>query len=403
MQHILGGIVVVDFSQIVAGPACTRLMAELGAEVIKVELAPAGDPSRLLPTARDGYSAYFIQHNQGKKGICIDPRQPAGLELLKALIAKADVLVENFSPGAIERLGLGWEVVHALNPKLIMCSISAFGQTGPLSALPGYDFIAQAYAGVTSMIGEPDAPPALVGLVMGDVGTGITALAAINGALFWRERNDRQGQFLDISLLDYYFFCHEMNVEVASLGGPEPTRNGSHHYNAAPLGIFRAPQGFVVIVTLEHQWPKICLAMARPELIRDPRFADMQARLDNIVALTSIIENWLQAQPDTKTALSKLEAARVPVAPVLTVAEAMRHPHLLERGTVRALDHPVLGRFQVPANPLRFSAGLPPPPSTAPMLGEHNREVLSDHIGMTSEQLTVLEQAGVLVTDDRLA
>ena len=212
--------------------------------------APAGDPSRQLPTLRDGHSGYFVQHNQGKKGICVDPRQAEGLALLKFLIAKADVMVENFSPGVIARLGLGWEVVQALNPKLIMCSISAFGQTGPLSPLPGYDFIAQAYAGVTSMISEPDAPPALAGLVMGDVGTGISALATINGALFWRERNGNQGQFLEVSLLDYYFFCHELNVEVASLGGSNPTLNGSHHSNAAPLGIYRAPQGFIVIATL---------------------------------------------------------------------------------------------------------------------------------------------------------
>ena len=403
MKHILGGIVVVDFSQIVAGPACTRLMAELGAEVIKVELAPAGDPSRLLPTVRDGHSAYFVQHNQGKKGICVDPRQPEGLALLKSLIAKADVLIQNFSPGAIQRLGLGWDVVHALNPKLIMCSISAFGQTGPLSALPGYDFIAQAYAGVTAMIGEPDAPPALAGLVMGDVGTGICALAAINGALFWRERNDGQGQFLDISLLDYYFFCHEMNVEVASLGGPEPMRNGSHHYNAAPLGIYRAPQGYILIVTLEHQWPRLCQAMERPELMEDARFTDIPARLENIAALTAIIEDWLLAQTDTLTALAKLEDARVPVAPILTVTEAMAHPHLIERGTVRAMDHPVLGQFQVPANPLRFSKGLPPPPSQAPRLGEHNREVLSRHLGIATARISELERTGVLVSDAGLA
>ena len=398
MKHILGGIVVVDFSQVIAGPACTRLMAELGAEVIKVELAPAGDPSRQLPTLRDGHSGYFVQHNQGKKGICVDPRQAEGLALLKSLIAKADVLVENFSPGAIARLGLGWDVVHALNPKLIMCSISAFGQTGPLSALPGYDFIAQAYAGVTSMIGEPDEPPALAGLVMGDVGTGLSALAAINGALFWRERNANQGQFLEVSLLDYYFFCHELNVEVASLGGPEPMRNGSHHANAAPLGIYRAPQGFIVIATLAHQWPNLCHAMERPELTGDPRFIDMQARLENIQALTEIIEDWLQAQPDTQTALARLEAGRVPVAPVLTVAEAMRHPHLLERGTVRRVAHPVLGPFLVPGNPLRFSAGMPSSPSShAPGLGEHNRDVLRRHLDMSDDRLAALEGAGALV------
>ena len=170
MKHILDGIVVIDFTQVVAGPACTRLMAELGAEVIKVELAPNGDPSRQLPTLRDGHSAYYVQHNQGKKGICIDLRQSAGLEILKGLIKKADVLVENFSPGAIGRLGLGWEVVRQLNPNLIMCSISAFGQDGPLRALPGFDYIAQAYAGATSMIGERDGLPAITGLALGDIG-----------------------------------------------------------------------------------------------------------------------------------------------------------------------------------------------------------------------------------------
>ncbi|MDP6833475.1 MAG: CoA transferase, partial [Alphaproteobacteria bacterium] len=309
MKHILDDIVVIDFSQVIAGPACTRLMAELGAEVIKVELAPAGDPARLLPMVRDGHSAYFAQHNQGKRGICVDLRQPAGLEILKSLIAKADVLVENFSPGAISRLGLGWDVVAALNPDLIMCSISAFGQDGPLRALPGYDYIAQAYAGVSSMIGDPDAPPALPGLALGDIGTSMTALAAINGALFWRERNNGGGQFLDIALLDYYFYSHELNVEYASLGGA-PMRNGGHHGAIAPMGIYRAKQGFIMIITLAHQWPQVCEAMARPDLIEDPRFIDNQARLDHVEALTAIIEDWLQSFPDTEAALAKLEDAR---------------------------------------------------------------------------------------------
>ncbi|MBT6912939.1 MAG: CoA transferase [Rhodospirillaceae bacterium] len=396
MKHILDGIVVVDFSQVVAGPACTRLMAELGAEVIKVELAPTGDPSRMLPTLREGFSGYYIQHNHGKKGICIDPRQPEGLALLKDLIAKADVMVENFSPGAIARLGLGWNVVHALNPSLIMCSISAFGQEGPLRALPGYDYIAQAYAGVTSMIGEADAPPALAGLAMGDIGTAMTALATINGALFWRSRNGNKGQFLDISLLDYYFYCHELNVEVASTGG-HPMRNGSHHGAVAPMGIYRARGGFIMIVLLEHQWPQLCQALGQAELVDDPRFVSNQNRLDNVDQLTAIIESWLQSLPDLETALAKLEEDRVPVAPILTVEQAIKHPHLIERGTVKELSHPVLGDFIVPANPLRYSEGLPPPPTKAPMLGEDNHAVLRQHLGLDDDRLAELESAGVLV------
>jgi crotonobetainyl-CoA:carnitine CoA-transferase CaiB-like acyl-CoA transferase len=401
MKHILDGIVVIDFTQVVAGPACTRLMAELGAEVIKVELAPNGDPSRQLPTLRDGHSAYYVQHNQGKKGICIDLRQSAGLEILKGLIKKADVLVENFSPGAIGRLGLGWEVVRQLNPNLIMCSISAFGQDGPLRALPGFDYIAQAYAGATSMIGERDGLPAITGLALGDIGTAVTALAAINGALFWRERNagqkDAGGQFIDISLLDYYFYCHEMNVQMASSGDEDPTRNGAQHNAVAPLGIFRAKQGFIVIVTLEHQWPKLCQAMERPDLLNDPRFRDNQARVAHVDELTCVIEGWMQAQPDMETALRRLEDARVPVAPVLTVREAMQHPHLLQRGTVRTFDHPALGQFQVPGNPLRYSQGLPPVPSKAPLLGEDNAAVLRDYLGLTDDKLADLERAGILV------
>ncbi len=400
MKHILDGIVVIDFTQVVAGPACTRLMAELGAEVIKVELAPDGDPSRRLPMVRNGQSAYFVQHNQGKMGICVDPHQADGLTLLKDLIAKADLLVENFSPGAIGRLGLGWDVVSALNPSLIMCSISAFGQEGPLRALPGYDYIAQAYAGVSSMIGEPDAPPALPGLALGDIGTSMTALAAINGALFWRERNsgamNRGGQFIDISLLDYYFYCHEMNVELASLG-ESPMRHGSYHGALSPMGVYRAKQGFIMIITLEHQWPKVCEAMERPDLPNDPRFIDNQARLDHREELTGIIEAWLQSLPDTETALAALEAARVPVAPILTVAEAMQHPHMLARGTVRDFEHPVLGQFKVPGNPLRYSRGLPPVPSKAPLLGEDNAAVLRRYLGLSDDELADLEDAGILV------
>ncbi|MCF8533955.1 MAG: CoA transferase, partial [Reyranella sp.] len=221
MAGLLDGVRVLDFTQVIAGPACTRLMAEMGAEVIKVELAPSGDYARGLPLTRDGRSAYFFQHNQGKLSLCLDLGRPRARAMVGELVKKADVMVENFSPGVIGRLGFGWDHVHALNPGLVMCSISAFGQTGPLAPLPGFDFIAQAYAGITSMIGDPDGPPSLTGFAVGDVGTGITALAAINAALFARSRG-QGGRHLDISILDFYFHAHEINVEMASLGAWEP-------------------------------------------------------------------------------------------------------------------------------------------------------------------------------------
>jgi len=395
-KNILDGITVLDFTQVIAGPACTRLMAELGAEVIKVELAPGGDMARGLPELRDGRSGYFCQHNQGKQSLCLDLRDPRGLALIEELMAKVDVLVENFSPGAITRLGLGWDAVHALNPKTIMCSISAFGQAGPLRDLPGFDYIAQAYSGATSVIGPADGPPSVTGLAVGDVGTAMTALAAINGALFHRLRSGGGGQYLDISLIDFYLHAHEVNLESTSLTGRPPQRAGSHHPAVAPLGIFRARGGDLMIVALDPMWPRLCRAMARPELERDPRFRDAPARLANRDALVTEIESWLQRLPDAETALARLQAERVPVAPVLRVDEVLRHPHMLERGSVRTLDDPVLGTFQVSGNPLRFSAVDQQLPPRAPFLGEHNRAILRRHLGLTDAALDNLEADEVL-------
>lgn len=396
VSGMLDGVRVVDFSQVVAGPACTRLMAEMGAEVVKIELAPAGDHSRFLPAIRDGRSAYFCQHNQGKKGVCMDLRDPRALAAAKALLRRADVMVENFAPGAIDRLGLGWETVHALNPDLIMCSISAFGQDGPLRELPGFDYIAQAVAGVTGMIGDPDGPPALTGLAIGDIGTAIAALSAINAALFRRERRRDGGRRIDVSILDFYFHGHEISVQMASLGAWAPRRSGSHHGAVAPLGLFPTRTGHVYIVVLQPMWGRLCAAIGRPELADDPRFADNAARVANRAELTAIVEAWTMAQPDRDTALRRLEAERVPAAAVLSVEEAMAHPHLVGRGTVREVFDPAVGRFKIPGNPLRFSGADLPAPGRAPFLGEHNREVLRELAGVSDDEIAAMERDGAL-------
>ena len=396
MNNILDGIAVLDFTQVIAGPACTRLMAELGADVIKVELAPDGDMARGLPELRDGRSGYFCQHNQGKQSLCLDVRQPRGLALLEALMARVDVLVENFSPGAIARLGLGWDRVHALNAETIMCSISAFGQSGPLKDLPGFDYIAQAYSGATSVIGPADGPPAVTGLAVGDVGTAMMALAAINGALFHRLRAGGGGQYLDISLVDFYLHAHEVNLESTSLTGVPPQRAGSHHPAVAPLGIFRARDGELMIVCIGPMWSRLCRAMDRPELEHDPRFHDAPSRLANRDALVAEIEGWMQGLPDAEAALTRLQAERVPAAPVLGVDQVLRHPHMLERGSVRSLDDPVLGRFQVSGNPLRFSAVDLPLPARAPFLGEHNHAILRRHLDLDDDTIAALERDDVL-------
>jgi crotonobetainyl-CoA:carnitine CoA-transferase CaiB-like acyl-CoA transferase len=398
-KNILDGVRVLDFTQALAGPTTTRLMAEMGAEVIKVELAPHGEASRALPFLRNGRSGYYIQQNRGKKSIGIDRKDPRSIELVRKVMEKCDVLVENFAPGAIARLGFGWDAVHAINPRLIMGSISAFGQTGPLSTLPGYDYIGAAYAGVLSMIGEPDGPPYFYMLGIGDVMTGTHLLAAINGALFYRQKTGR-GQFVEASLLDSYFHCHEMNVQMHTASGGEvkPNRSGAHHYAVSPVGIYKCREGYVFIGVLQNQWPNFCKAIGHPELVADPRFIDNAARVRNREALNALVEENLAKYP------TAIEAAEdwgfnhhVPIAPILSVAQTIKHPHLIERETIRTVHDPVFGSYQVPGMPLRFSESPRHPDLQAAYLGEHNVEVFTRYAGLSESEVRQLEREGALI------
>jgi crotonobetainyl-CoA:carnitine CoA-transferase CaiB-like acyl-CoA transferase len=401
-EPILDGLRVLDFTQHLAGPTTTRLLAEMGAEIVKLELAPAGDQVRKAGYLKGGRSAYFLQQNRGKKSLCVDVKTPAGRKLLLDLVPKFDVLVENFAPGVIGRMGLDWATIHRINPKLIMCSISTFGQTGPLADRPGFDYIAQAYSGITSLIGERDRAPSLPMAAIGDVTTGVHGLAAINAALYRRALGG-PGQFLDISLIDSYFHCHELNVGMisASEGKLKPTRGGSHHPGMAPLGCFRgkAPDRYLIIIAVLHQWPELCEAMGKPELLTDPRFKSPRDRAKNRFALVAIIEDWIQSRESDAEVIRILEERRIPVAPVLSVAEAMQHPHFVERGTVRTVTEREFGTFQMPGMPLRFSEYANVEGLQAPYLGEHNHEVLKDLLAYTDAEIAVLEREGVLVAE----
>ncbi len=399
-KPILDGYRIIDFTQYLAGPTATRLMAEMGAEIIKVEMSPFGDPSRSFPfRSKEKRSAYFVQQNRGKKSLCIDLKNEQSKAVLTDLIKECDVLIENFAPGVIGRMGFDWDTVHKINPKLVMCSISAFGQTGPLSHLPGFDYIAQAYAGVTSVIGEPDLPPSLPMLGIGDVTTGVHAAGALGFALLDVHRTG-VGQHLDISLLDCYFHQHEVNVQAysASKGKIVPRRSGSHHYAVAPTGIYQGPEGYIIILALMHQWPALCKAMEREDMIKDPLFATNEARLENIKQLTAIMEAWLQSFPSDEKAIAALQALRVPVAPVLTVPQAIDHPHHRARGTVRRISDRMLEDFDIPGMPLRFSNHPDLLPLEAPFLGEQNRELLSEWLNYSDEKISALEDDGVLTS-----
>lgn len=400
-QHVFDGIRVLDFTQVLAGPTVTRLMAEMGAEIIKVELPPRGDISRALPYQKNGRSGYYIQQNRGKKSLCVNVKSGRGKEIISGLLPHVDVLVESFSPGSIASLGFGYDAVSAVNPGIIMCSVSAFGQQGEIAAKPGYDNVAQAYAGITSMVGPPGGPPSLTNFAVGDVTTGVYGFAAVASALFHRERTG-QGQYLDVSLLDSYFNCHEINVQAysGSDGKVMPQRSGSHHYAVCPFGIFKAADGYIFIaVPSDHQWPHICRAIGRTDLIDDPRYRDNGSRVQRVSEVVALIEEWLGALSGAAEAIRILESERVPAAPVFTVEQAIQHPYLRERGTVRSVEDRIWGQLDIPGMPLRFSAFPAALHLEAPLLGEHNQEILSTYLGYGPETYLDLKNSGVLVEE----
>lgn len=402
-KRMLEGYRVLDFTQVLAGPTATRYLAEMGAEVVKIEFGPGGDISRAVPYIRDGRSAYYVQQNRGKRSLCLDLKNPAAAAILRELIPKADVLVENYAPGVIGRLGFGYEAVRALNPKIIMCSISTFGQDGPLANRPGYDFIGCAYSGVLSMIGERDGAPALPQVGVGDISTGVHAVTAIMAALLHRERTG-EGQYVETSLLDCYFSYNDMTVHTASLsaGAISPRRNGAHHFAVAPLGVFKGKRSPILIMaSTEHQFPYLCRAMGRPELATDPRFHNNTARMAHVEELTRLIQDWFDAMPSDDEVYRRFEEYRVPYAQVLSIEEAMAHPHLREREVVRTVNDRFLGEFDVPGFPLRFSAYGRHPEMDAPTMGEHNAVVLREYLGYSAERIAALEREGVLHRGER--
>jgi CoA:oxalate CoA-transferase len=408
---MLTGYRVLDITQFVAGPTCTRIMAELGAEVIKVELAPDGDRGREAgDKPRDGrfkncsQSTYFFQHNHSKKSLAVNLGQARGRDLVRAIVPKIDVLVENFAPGVMARAGLSYDQLRAIHPALIMCSISLAGQTGPLSRKPGFDYMGAAYAGITSTIGEADRGPAQFATAIGDCATGVMAAMAVGFALLHRERTG-EGQYIDCSLLDTYFHMHEVNIPKCSLRGPSfaPKRTGSLHPDGGPTGIFRYKrEEFIAIMVMPYQWKQMVKAMDMPRLADDPRFSTARARRDNSAALKQIIEEWLSQFASRDAALQALEQQRVPCAPVLSLREAMAHPHLRERGTVRRVKDRVIGEFDIPGLPVKFSQWPDWTAVEADLLGERNEQVLRELLSLTDAEIAGLYAEKVLVRDPLL-
>ncbi len=399
---MLSDCCVLDFTQYLAGPTVTRLMAEMGAHIIKVEHAPMGDPARILPFVKDERSAYFIQQNRGKKSLCLDFAKPEALDVLRSLIPTVDVVVENYGPGVMEKRSFDYESLKKINPRIIMVSVSAFGRRGPLSHKVGYDFIVQGFSGIMHMTGTPDGPPQFVGLGIADIGSGVHAFAALGYALYYREKTG-VGQHIDLAMVDAMYHMHELNVQAHVTSGGEfvPMRMGAHHSLVCPCGVFKGPEGWIVILVLDRQWPSMARAMGKPELIDDPRFATGVDRGKNQKELIALIEAWLQSFPSDEAALKSLEEHRVASGPVMSIVDTLNHPHFKARDMVRTVPDPILGEVTIPGFPLKFSAFPELPNLQAPLLGEHNTEVLKEQLGYTEEQVAELTEKGVLYADNK--
>jgi crotonobetainyl-CoA:carnitine CoA-transferase CaiB-like acyl-CoA transferase len=392
----LDGIRVLDLTRVLAGPYCTMFLGDLGAEVVKVEQPGVGDDTRGWgPPFAGGESAYFLSVNRNKKSIAIDLKSPDGLQLLRSLAAAADVLIENFRPGTMERLGLGEQELRRVNPRLIYGSLSGFGADGPMSDLPGYDLIVQAWGGLMSITGIPDGEPTKVGVAIIDLIAGLMLGKSIAAALFAREKLG-VGQKIDTSLLEAEVACL---INVGSnylVEGKIPGRWGNAHPSIVPYQSFKTADGYLVIgVASEGIWRRFCQAIGRAELADDARFAKNANRVENRAMLISILAE-LFLTSDTESWLRMLNQAEVPCAPVQTIDQVFNAPQVRHREMLVEVVHPTAGAVRMAGIPVKFSVTpasvrLPPP-----LLGEHTDEVLASWLGMKTAEIDELRRKNIL-------
>jgi crotonobetainyl-CoA:carnitine CoA-transferase CaiB-like acyl-CoA transferase len=373
-QPPLAGLKVVDLTRVLAGPFCTMLLADRGAEVIKVEEPGTGDEMRGWAPSIDGWGVYFLGVNRNKKSVALDLKTASGAEALRRLLAGADVLIENFRPGSLAQLGFSPEVIHELNPRLIHCSISGYGLTGPRSGEAGYDPIIQAESGMMDCTGMPDGPPTRMAVAMTDYLAGLYAMQAILLAMMDREKTGL-GQLIDISLYDTLLSTLPLQVGVLQATGTVPHRQGNDHPAIAPYEVLRTRDAEIMVAAANPRlWRRLCEAVGVAELIDDPRYASNSARLENRASLKRDLEAAFARLP-TDELLNRLRAAAVPCGAIRTIAEAIADPQVAARQSL--VEFPdVAGGFKVPANAVRFSRIPAPETHRPPRLGEHTREVL---------------------------
>ncbi len=394
----LTGLRVLDLTRVLAGPTCTQMLGDLGCEVIKIERPESGDDTRgfappYVPNTRE--SAYFVGVNRNKKSLTVDIAQKAGQQIIHGLLASCDMLVENFKVGALGKYGLAWEDLQAAHPRLIYCSITGFGQTGPYAPRPGYDSLIQAMGGVMSLTGEPDGLPQKVGIPVADLFAGLYGCIGILAALQHRHATG-QGQRIDIGMLDTHvaWLANQGMNYLAT--GENPPRLGNQHPNIVPYQVFPTADGYIVLsVGNDPTFKRFCDVTGQQALLADPRFATNAARVENRDLVTATLKPVMQSR-NTTDWVDALEAASIGCGPINTLEQVFADPHVQARGVVVEMPHASGETVKVIANPVRLSATPPTYRHAAPLLGQHTQEVLTELLGLTPDEIATL-RAGKII------
>jgi formyl-CoA transferase len=398
MPKALDGIRVLDLTQYEAGPSCTQMLAWLGADVIKIE-PPAGEPGRTALSDKRGEDAwFFLLLNSCKRGVTLNLKTPRGRSIFAELVKGADVLVENMGPGSMDRLGLGWEALHALNPRLIAASVKGFAGGGPYTDYKSFEWIAQAMAGAMSMTGSPDGPPTKAIGGLADTGAGLHTAIGILAAIIQRQATG-VGQQVEVAQQDAVVSLLRIHLRDTYATGKPVPRQGNRSFNAAPSNIYRCrPFGpndyvFIHLATVE-MWKTLTTILGRAELGDDPRYADRRDRVEFADQIDDMIEAWTEKRTKHEV-LEILAPAGIPCGAVLDSAEILADPHLRQTGMIVDLEHPRRGPYPMPGNPVRLSDS-PTRLTRAPLLGEHNAEIYGRLLGFGSAELDALRQDGVI-------